>query len=167
MFSSHLTLTDLSLLGSIQIWGIEPQQKWSALAPDFTEVTENVFYEEREDEFDTLPEEMLKRQREEGEDEEVDVLTIQVANTEDMEESLQTKKAEEQSSFVLPMLYDIPDSDAEDALVKLTATTYRKKDIHEGKEYEVEEGDATPRTGLDGVSHARDTKTEGKSRRKR
>lgn len=31
--------------GSIQIWGIEPQQKWSALAPDFTEVAENVEYE--------------------------------------------------------------------------------------------------------------------------
>lgn len=37
--------------GSISIWGIEPQQKWSALAPDFTEVTENVEYVEREDEF--------------------------------------------------------------------------------------------------------------------
>lgn len=110
---------------------------------------------------------MLKRQREEGEDEEVDVLTIQVATTDDVEENgNMSMKAEEQTSFVLPMLYDIPDSDAED-LVKLTATTYRKKDIHEGKEYEVEEGEATTRMGLDSAGHVRDGKTEGKSRRKR
>jgi len=37
--------------GNISVWGIEPTQKWSALAPDFTEVTENVEYVEREDEF--------------------------------------------------------------------------------------------------------------------
>lgn len=125
-----------------------------------------MFYEEREDEFDTLPEEMLKRQREEGEDEEVDVLTIQVANADDMDVEERVTKEEEKTSFVLPMLYDIPDSDAEDALVKLTATTYRKKDIHEGKEYEVEEGDNTPRMGIESAS-GRDGKAEGKNRRKR
>lgn len=41
--------------GNVSVWGIEPTQKWSALAPDFTEVTENVEYVEREDEFGTDP----------------------------------------------------------------------------------------------------------------
>ena len=135
-------------------------------------MTENVFYEEREDEFDTLPEEMLKRQREEGEDEEVDVLTIHhTVNAGDdptgMNEPVVAAQTQQSSSFVLPMLYDIPDSDAEDALVKLTATTYRKKDIHEGKEYEVEEGESTPRMGIEGAGHGRAEKADGKGRRKR
>lgn len=63
--------------GSILIWGIEPQQKWSALAPDFTELTENVEYIEREDEFDTYPQEEHRKRRADREDEEVDVLTGQ------------------------------------------------------------------------------------------
>lgn len=61
--------------GSIQIWGIEPQQKWSALAPDFTEVTENVEYVEREDEFDEYPQEEHQKRRLDREDEDVDILT--------------------------------------------------------------------------------------------
>ena len=44
-------LACISVEGIISIWGIDPPQKWSALAPDFTEVTENVEYVEREDEF--------------------------------------------------------------------------------------------------------------------
>ncbi|ETN43033.1 uncharacterized protein HMPREF1541_02191 [Cyphellophora europaea CBS 101466] len=90
--------------GTIQIWGIEPQQKWSALAPDFTEVTENVEYVEREDEFDVYPEEEHKKRREDREDEDVDVLTLDVKG----------RKVEEAQSFVLPMLYNIEDSDGEE-----------------------------------------------------
>ena len=41
--------------GIISIYGIEVGQKWSALAPEFTEVTENVEYVEREDEFGKSP----------------------------------------------------------------------------------------------------------------
>jgi COMPASS component SWD1 len=89
--------------GTIQIWGIEPQQKWSALAPDFTEVTENVEYVEREDEFDIYPEEEHKKRREDREDEDVDVMTMDA-----------TAKAKEEDSFVLPMLYNIEDSDGDE-----------------------------------------------------
>lgn len=88
--------------GTIQIWGIEPQQKWSALAPDFTEVTENVEYVEREDEFDIYPEEEAKKRREDREDEDVDIMTIDGG----------AKPKEE--SFVLPMLYNIEDSDGDE-----------------------------------------------------
>lgn len=43
------------------------------------------------------------------------------------------------------MLYDIEDSEADDQeLIRMSAGTMRKKDIHEGKEYE-DDGDGTPR----------------------
>ncbi|KIV95876.1 hypothetical protein, variant [Exophiala mesophila] len=110
--------------GSIQIWGIEPQQKWSALAPDFTEVTENVEYVEREDEFDTYPQEEHQKRRLDREDENVDILTVE-------------KKIGEEDSFVLPMLYNVEDSDDDDQeLIRMGVGTMRKKDINEGKEYE-------------------------------
>ncbi|KAG9790294.1 COMPASS, Set1C complex protein, partial [Aureobasidium melanogenum] len=110
--------------GSIQIWGIEPQQKWSALAPDFTELTENVEYVEREDEFDTYPQEEHQKRRLDREDEIVDVLTVE-------------RKPGEEETFVLPMIYDIEDSDADDQeLVPMGVGTMRKRDINEGKEYE-------------------------------
>lgn len=110
--------------GSIQIWGIEPQQKWSALAPDFTEVTENVEYIEREDEFDEYPQEEHQKRRLDREDEDVDVLTVE-------------RKMGEEEGFVLPMLYDIEDSEGDDQeLVRMGVGTMRKKEINEGKEYE-------------------------------
>lgn len=126
--------------GTIQIWGIEPQQKWSALAPDFTEVTENVEYVEREDEFDVYPEEEHKKRREDREDELVDVLTM------DDSKRIGTGPAVEgevQDSFVLPMLYNIEDSDGDDQeLIRMGVGTMRKKEINEGKAYEGDAEDA-------------------------
>lgn len=114
--------------GSIQIWGIEPQQKWSALAPDFTEVTENVEYVEREDEFDIYPAQEHIKRRMDREDEDVDVLTVE-------------RKMGEEDSFVLPMLYDIEDSEVDDQeLVRMGVGTMRRKEVNEGKEYE-DDGD--------------------------
>lgn len=37
------------------------------------------------------------------------------------------------------MLYDIEDSEADDQLIPISTGTMRKKDIHEGKEYELDE----------------------------
>ena len=111
--------------GNIQIWGIEPQQKWSALAPDFTEVTENVEYIEREDEFDVYPEAEHQKRRLDREDELVDILTLDW-------------KAEDES-FVLPVLLNIEDSEEDDQeLVRMGVGTMRSKDINEGKDYEVD-----------------------------
>ncbi|KIW69876.1 hypothetical protein PV04_02196 [Phialophora macrospora] len=118
--------------GSIQIWGIEPQQKWSALAPDFTEVTENVEYIEREDEFDEYPQEEHQKRRLDREDEEVDILSVE-AKPED-------------ASFVLPVLYDIEDSEGDDQeLIRHGVGTLRKRDVNEGKEYE-NDGDEVTKT---------------------
>lgn len=92
--------------GSISIYSVQPQQKWSALAPDFTEVTENVEYVEREDEFDTYPDVEQERRRVEREDEEVDVLTMPSKKN-----TVRGSQGKEEESFVLPMLYDIDHSD--------------------------------------------------------
>ncbi|KAL1916533.1 uncharacterized protein VTP21DRAFT_5724 [Calcarisporiella thermophila] len=64
--------------GDMYLWGRGRQQSWSAFAPDFEELEENIEYEEREDEFDVVPEVKLRDrlQMEEMEREEVDVTTI-------------------------------------------------------------------------------------------
>lgn len=42
--------------GDVYIWSLVIPPKWSALAPDFEEVEENVDYQEKEDEFDEVDE---------------------------------------------------------------------------------------------------------------
>lgn len=143
--------------GSIQIWGIEPQQKWSALAPDFTEVTENVEYVEREDEFDVYPDREMERRRQDAEDEDVDVLNIERKDAQGLllPVSLAGTVLRDistsadggmggggaglfglEETFVLPMLYDIEDSEGDDQeLIRMGVGTMRKKDVNEGKEY--------------------------------
>ena len=129
--------------GTIQIWGIEPQQKWSALAPDFKEVTENVEYVEREDEFDVYPEEEHKKRREDREDEMVDVLTMEAKRSDGAGLGGARGEDEVEESFVLPMLYNIEDSDGDDQeLIRMGVGTMRKKEINEGKAYEGDAEDA-------------------------
>lgn len=60
--------------GSLYLWSIEFPQKWSALAPDFVEIEENIEYQEKEDEFDIVDEAVLNRRRLEEEDELVDIV---------------------------------------------------------------------------------------------
>lgn len=62
--------------GSVYIWLVVIPHKWSALAPDFVEIEENIEYEEHEDEFDGGAEE------EEGREEQVpvDVVTREDTN---------------------------------------------------------------------------------------
>jgi COMPASS component SWD1 len=111
--------------GGIQFWGIEPQQKWSALAPDFAEVEENVEYLEREDEFDEYPEEERTKRRLDREDEEVDIFTIEPT------------KADEEEAFVLPVVIGVDqESDGDDELVPTGVGTMRKKEANEGREWE-------------------------------
>lgn len=57
--------------GDVYIWSIIIAPKWSALAPDFEEVEENIDYQEKEDEFDQVDE--LEQQQELNQVEEVDI----------------------------------------------------------------------------------------------
>ncbi|KAM3162704.1 SWD1-like protein [Lachancea thermotolerans] len=55
--------------GNVYIWSLVISPKWSALAPDFEEVEENIEYREKEDEFDQVGQ--LEQQQEMDQAEEV------------------------------------------------------------------------------------------------
>ena len=110
--------------GRIYLWSIITPQRWSALAPDFAEVEENVEYIEREDEFDIHPIEEIHKRRLDLEDEAVDVLTVDPGKIEFDDES-----------FRMPVLLDIGDSDSEEEMVEVGPGTMRRKGPDEGREW--------------------------------
>ncbi|SCV00469.1 LANO_0F07008g1_1 [Lachancea nothofagi CBS 11611] len=57
--------------GNVYIWSLVIPPKWSALAPDFEEVEENIEYREKEDEFDQVGQ--LEQQQELDQAEEVKI----------------------------------------------------------------------------------------------
>ena len=117
--------------GRIYLWSIVTPQRWSALAPDFAEVEENVEYIEREDEFDIHPIEEIHKRRLDLEDEIVDVLTVEPAKN-DFEEDL----------FSMPVLFDMGNSDSEEEMVEVGPGVMRRKSPGEGREWMNETGGA-------------------------
>jgi len=89
--------------GKIYIWATNNPQRWSALAPDFREIEENVEYIEREDEFDYQDREVITKRRLDREDEEVDLLTIEPTRVDD-----------ENAGWTMPVLLDIEESSSDD-----------------------------------------------------
>ncbi|PLB35293.1 Set1-mediated histone H3-K4 methylation subunit Swd1 [Aspergillus candidus] len=124
--------------GCLYTWSIVSPQKWSALAPDFGEVEENVVYMEREDEFDVHPAEEIHQRRLDQEDEVPDVLTI--------EPSLHSTYAlpvsdpaghpdgDDLGSFRMPVLLDISDSESEEDIVAVGPGTMRRRSPGAGRE---------------------------------
>jgi COMPASS component SWD1 len=89
-------------------------QRWSALAPDFAEVEENVEYMEREDEFDIHPFEEIHKRRLDLEDEQVDALTVEP-----------TKGDFDEDAFRMPVILDIDDSESEEEVVAVGPGEWR------------------------------------------
>ncbi|KAH8597473.1 WD40-repeat-containing domain protein [Bisporella sp. PMI_857] len=104
--------------GRINIWSIIPQQRWSALAPDFAEVEENVEYIEHEDEFDIHPQEEIHKRRLDLEDEDIDVLTVEPAKGEVLDEA---------NFFRMPVQLDLNDSEGEEEFVAVGRGEMRRK----------------------------------------
>ncbi|PYH45657.1 Set1-mediated histone H3-K4 methylation subunit Swd1 [Aspergillus saccharolyticus JOP 1030-1] len=113
--------------GCIYTWSIVTPQKWSALAPDFGEVEENVEYLEREDEFDIHPAEEIHQRRLDQEDEVPDVLTIEPLKNGADEEEI--------TSFRMPVLLDISDSESEEEIVAVGPGTMRRRSPGAGREW--------------------------------
>lgn len=115
--------------GRINIWSVTSPQRWSALAPDFVEVEENVEYMEREDEFDIHPQEEIKKRKLDQEDEEVDVMTIGLAGVGD-----------HPGGFEMPILFNLGDSDSEEEFVAVSTGTVRRRSPGDGADAD---GEAT------------------------
>jgi COMPASS component SWD1 len=112
--------------GRIHLWSIINPQRWSALAPDFAEVEENVDFIEYEDEFDIHPQEEIHKRQLDLENDDVDVLTI---------EPVKGEMVEEEGEFRMPVLLDLDDSDSEEEFVAVGTGTMRRKSPGEGREY--------------------------------
>ena len=147
--------------GRIYIWSVTSPQRWSALAPDFAEVEENVEYVEQEDEFDIHPKEEITKRRLDREDEDIDVLTVDPSgkgyhDDDDYDDDLDDRggvrggagagpvaAAVAKGRFRMPVLYNLGDSDSEE----VSAGTVRRKSVDEGQEGEAVADEAKPGTG--------------------
>ncbi|GAB1194791.1 WD40-repeat-containing domain protein [Aspergillus pseudonomiae] len=129
--------------GCIYTWSIVTPQKWSALAPDFGEVEENVEYVEREDEFDVHPAEEIHQRRLDQEDEVPDVLTI---------EPHKSGTDEEIESFRMPVLLDISDSESEEDIVAVGPGTMRRRSPGAGRDWANGDGEKETTGGRNGTS---------------
>ena len=141
--------------GRVYLWSIVTPQKWSALAPDFAEVEENVEYAEREDEFDIHPIEEIHKRIQHQEDEDIDVLTMEPV-----------KKGFERGFFQMPVLLDIEDSDSEDDIVAVGAGQFRRKSPGQGKEWMLEESGVISDSN-DDTNSARKAKPQSTGKRRR
>ncbi|KAI9805849.1 MAG: hypothetical protein M1825_000463 [Sarcosagium campestre] len=117
--------------GRIYLWTITTPQRWSALAPDFAEVEENVEYVEREDEFDIHPISVIQKRRLDREDEDIDVLNVVPTKAGEDEEG----EEEGQHAFRMPVLLDLSDSESEEEVIAIGPGTMRRKSPGEGREW--------------------------------
>ncbi|KAI9853118.1 MAG: chromatin binding protein [Thelocarpon superellum] len=133
--------------GQIYLWSINTPQRWSALAPDFAEVEENVEYLEREDEFDIHPISVIHKRRLDLEDEDVDVLTIEPVKAGEWgpagEEEGNAMRPHGGAAFRMPVLLDLSDSESEEEIVAVGPGTMRRKSPGAGREWAEHESGAS------------------------
>lgn len=106
--------------GLVYIWATRYQENWSAFAPDFKELEENVEYEEREDEFDVVAEEETAKRKQDEEDMEVDVVTVDGAPGVGFESD------EEDGLFFIPTR---PEEDGEEQQPSVQSESFVREEI--------------------------------------
>lgn len=127
--------------GRIYLWSINTPQRWSALAPDFAEVEENVEYIEKEDEFDIHDITELQKRRLDQEDEEVDVLTVDAEQLEREGRDAKGGAVKAKDEFRMPVLLDMGESDSEDEMVAIGTGQFRRKSTAQADEMDFDDGD--------------------------
>ncbi|KAG2218800.1 hypothetical protein INT45_005447, partial [Circinella minor] len=104
-------IASVSSYGNIYLWTTKHEENWSAFAPDFTELEENLEYEEKEDEFDVVPAEEVSRRKEDDEDKIVDVTTIE--NVQAFVDS-DDEEMDENEIYYLPPIIQASDNEEEE-----------------------------------------------------
>ena len=142
--------------GRIYLWSIHTPQRWSALAPDFVEVEENVDYIEHEDEFDIQPLETLHQRRLDREDEEVDVLTIDPGKATGVE-----------TNFRMPVVLPawdgqqgLHESESEEEVVAVGTGQFRRKSPGRDREWLEEEASGDDGKRTNGAKNAKRRRAE-------
>ncbi|KAI8577441.1 hypothetical protein K450DRAFT_251655 [Umbelopsis ramanniana AG] len=103
-------IASVSTYGNIHIWATSRDENWSAFAPDFIELEENLDYEEKEDEFDVVPEEEVSKRKQGDEDIKVDVATFEgISAFVDSEDD-----GEQDEIYHLPTIHNNDSDDAVD-----------------------------------------------------
>jgi len=98
--------------GLVSIWSQTHVENWSAFAPDFKELDENVEYEERESEFDITDEDVIKATNDKDQllsDEEIDVVSVERPSYWGSDDELDANDC----LYYLPVAPDIDDPEGE------------------------------------------------------
>lgn len=104
--------------GRIHLWSVINPQRWSALAPDFAEVEENLESIEYEEEFDIHPQSEIQKRQLNLENEDIDVWTVEPVKGEIVEEA---------NAFRMPVLLDLDNDMSEEEFVTIGTGTMRRK----------------------------------------
>lgn len=112
--------------GVVSVWAQNQVENWSAFAPDFTELDENVEYEERESEFDEEDEDKTDVEDEGKKGVDEDEIEIDVTTVEPIRACLSSDEEEEDKDALqfLPISPEIDDPE-ENMLLPLADPTNR------------------------------------------
>ncbi|SCV02755.1 LAME_0H04940g1_1 [Lachancea meyersii CBS 8951] len=96
---NHMCITSNGLeTGNVYVWSLVIPPKWSALAPDFEEVEENIEYREKEDEFDQVGQFEQQQELDQAEEVKIDLRTREKFDVRGNEINF--------NRFVIPLDYD-------------------------------------------------------------
>ncbi|KAH9504551.1 Retinoblastoma-binding protein 5 [Bulinus truncatus] len=140
--------------GLVSIWAQNQVENWSAFAPDFKELDENVEYDERESEFDLEDEDKEKEESKAPveEDTEVDVCTvepIQAFVSSDEEEE------DKEALLFLPVSPDV--EEPEDGWQANSESTEEQQTAAAPEKKKAQAPDTTPTVGEKRTRHSHDS----------
>ncbi|KAI8079092.1 WD domain-containing protein [Gilbertella persicaria] len=114
----------VSSFGNIYIWTSKHEENWSAFAPDFIELEENLEYEEKEDEFDVVPEDEKSMQKQVDEDIAVDVTTCET-----IQAFIDSDQDEDEVFYLSPLPFEDEDEDGHKAANLSSDEEFAKKSL--------------------------------------